>query len=83
MVRVAVTARTNRVSVRLPVIVSDGLNGYSLSGDGAATLPPDYVGWSRDRSGRVATQSEPIEAMMTNATRVDASLSASLMKVNV
>ena len=34
MVRVAVTARTNRVSIRLPVIVSDGLNGYSLSGDG-------------------------------------------------
>ena len=34
MVRVVVAARTNRVSPSLPVIVSDGLNGYSLSGDG-------------------------------------------------
>ena len=35
MVRVvAVAARTNRVSPALPVIVSDDLNGYSLSGDG-------------------------------------------------
>jgi len=34
MVRVVVAARTNRGSARLPVIVSDGLNGYSLSGDG-------------------------------------------------
>ena len=34
MVRVVVAARTNRVSPALPVIVSDGLNGYSLSGDG-------------------------------------------------
>ena len=34
MVRVVVAARTNRVSACLPVIVSDGLNGYSLSGDG-------------------------------------------------
>ena len=33
MVGVAVTARTNRVSARLPVIVSGGLNGYLLSGD--------------------------------------------------
>ncbi len=44
MVRVVAAARTNRVSPALPVIVSDGLNGYSLSGDGAATLPPDFVG---------------------------------------
>ena len=43
MVRVVVAARSNRVSDRLPVIVSDYLNGYSLSGDGAATLPPDFV----------------------------------------
>ena len=34
MVRVVVAARSNRVSHALPVIVSDGLNGYSLSGDG-------------------------------------------------
>ena len=34
MVRVVVAARTNRVSPALPVIVSDGLNGYLLSGDG-------------------------------------------------
>ena len=34
MVRVVVAARTNRVSARLPVIVSGGLNGYLLSGDG-------------------------------------------------
>ncbi len=43
MVRVVVAARTNRGSARLPVIVSDYLIGYSLSGDGAATLPPDFV----------------------------------------
>ena len=44
MVRVVVAARTNRVSARLPVIVSGGLNGYLLSGDGRkATLPPDFV----------------------------------------
>ncbi len=43
MVRVVVAARPNRVSPALPVIVSDYLNGYSLSGDGAATLPPDFV----------------------------------------
>ena len=34
MVRVVVAARTNRVSARLPVIVSDYLIGYLLSGDG-------------------------------------------------
>ena len=34
MVRVVVAARTDRVSARLPVIVSGGLNGYLLSGDG-------------------------------------------------
>ncbi len=34
MVRVVVAARTNRVSPAQPVIVSDYLNGYSLSGDG-------------------------------------------------
>ena len=33
MVRVVVAARTNRVSARLAVIVSDGLNGYLLGGD--------------------------------------------------
>ena len=43
MVRVVVAARTNQVSHALPVIVSDYLNGYSLSGDGAATVPPDFV----------------------------------------
>ena len=43
MVRVVVAARSNRVSARLPVIVSDDLNGYSLSGDGGATMPPDFV----------------------------------------
>jgi|GEM_PF-3421221 hypothetical protein len=41
MVRVVVAARTNRVSRALPVIVSDGLNGYSLGGDGRR--PPDFV----------------------------------------
>ncbi len=49
MVRVVVAARTNRVSARLPVIVSDGLNGYPLSGDdgasGDGTLPPNIVRW--------------------------------------
>ncbi len=40
MVRVVLAARTNRVSPALPVIVSDDLNGYLLSGDCAATLPP-------------------------------------------
>ena len=34
MVVTVVAARTNRVSPALPVIVSDDLNGYSLSGDG-------------------------------------------------
>jgi len=34
MVRVVVAARTNRVSARLPVIVSDNLIGYLLGGDG-------------------------------------------------
>ncbi len=34
MVRVVVAARTNQVSARQPVIVSDGLKGYLLSGDG-------------------------------------------------
>ena len=34
MVRVVVAARTNRVSARLPVIVSDYLIGYLLGGDG-------------------------------------------------
>ena len=34
MVRVVVAARTNRGSARLPVIVSDYLIGYLLSGDG-------------------------------------------------
>ena len=34
MVRVVVAARTNRVSARLPLIVSDYLIGYSLGGDG-------------------------------------------------
>jgi len=44
MVRVVVAARTNRVSAALPVIVSDYLIGYSLSGDGRqATMPPDFV----------------------------------------
>ena len=38
MVRVVAAARTNRVSPALPVIVSDGLNGYSLSGDGRRPL---------------------------------------------
>ena len=33
MVVTVVAARTNRVSPALPVIVSDGLNGYPLSGD--------------------------------------------------
>ena len=42
MVRVVVAARTNRVGARLPVIVSDYLNGYLLSGDGRR--PPDFVG---------------------------------------
>ncbi len=48
MVRVVVAARTNRDSARLPLIVSDYLNGYLLSGDdgacGDGTLPPDFVG---------------------------------------
>ncbi len=44
MVRVVVAARTNRVSRALPVIVSDYLIGYLLSGDGRqATMPPDFV----------------------------------------
>ena len=44
MVRVVVAARTNRVSPALPVIVSDYLIGYLLSGDGRqATMPPDFV----------------------------------------
>ena len=34
MVRVVVAARTNRVSSTLPVIVSDYLIDYLLSGDG-------------------------------------------------
>jgi len=34
MVVTVVAARTNRVSAGLSVIVSDGLNGYSLTGDG-------------------------------------------------
>ena len=34
MVRVVVAARSNRVSARLPLIVSGYLIGYSLSGDG-------------------------------------------------
>ncbi len=38
MVRVVVAARANRVSARLQVIVSDGLNGYLLSGDGRRPL---------------------------------------------
>ena len=38
MVRVVVAARTNRVSPALPVIVSDGLNGYPLGGDGRRPL---------------------------------------------
>ena len=33
-----VAARTNRVSPALPVIVSDGLNGYPLGGDGRRPL---------------------------------------------
>ena len=44
MVGVVVAARTNRVSARLPVIVSDYLIGYLLGGDGRRpTLPPDFV----------------------------------------
>jgi hypothetical protein len=47
MVRVVVAARTNRVSPAQPVIVSDYLNGYSLSGDdganGDGTLPLHFV----------------------------------------
>ncbi len=38
MVVTVVAARTNRVSARLLVIVSDDLNGYSLSGDGRRPL---------------------------------------------
>ena len=34
MVVTVVAARSNRVSAGLPVIVSEGLNDYSLSGDG-------------------------------------------------
>ena len=48
MVRVVVAARTNRVSARLPLIVSDYLIGYLLGGDdgacGDGTLPPGVVG---------------------------------------
>ena len=56
MVRVVVAARTNRVSARLPVIVSDGLNGYSLSGDGRR--PPCHqtlLGNLHDDKGLVVT----------------------------
>ncbi len=38
MVVTVVAARTNRVSTALPVIVSDGLNGYPLGGDGRRPL---------------------------------------------
>jgi hypothetical protein len=38
MVVTVVAARTNRVSAALPVIVSDYLIGYSLSGDGQRPL---------------------------------------------
>ncbi len=38
MVVTVVAARTNRVSPALPVIVSDGLNGYPLGGDGRRPL---------------------------------------------
>ncbi len=38
MVVTVVAARTNRVSPALPVIVSDGLNGYLLGGDGQGPL---------------------------------------------
>ena len=38
MVRVVVAARTNRGSARLPIIVSHGLIGYSLGGDGRRPL---------------------------------------------
>ena len=34
MVVTVVAARSNRVSARLPLIVSDYLSGYLLSGDG-------------------------------------------------
>ncbi len=34
MVRVVIATRTYRVTPALPVIVSDGLNGYLLGGDG-------------------------------------------------
>ena len=42
MVVTVVAARTNRVSTALPVIVSDYLNGYVLSGDGRR--PPCHWG---------------------------------------
>jgi hypothetical protein len=38
MVVTVVAARTNRVGPALPVIVSDGLKGYLLSGDGRRPL---------------------------------------------
>jgi hypothetical protein len=41
---VVVAARTIRGSARLPLIVSDYLNGYSLSGDRAATMQTICVG---------------------------------------
>ena len=38
MIVTVVAARTNRGMARLPVIVSDDLNGYLLSGDGQRPL---------------------------------------------
>ena len=38
MVVTVVAARSNRVSPALPVVVSDDLNGYLLSGDGRRPL---------------------------------------------
>ena len=51
-----VAARTNRVSARLTVIVSGGLNGYLLSGDGRR--PPCHqtlLGNLHDDKGLVVT----------------------------
>ena len=50
MVRVVVAARTNRVSARLPLIVSDYLIGYLLSGDGRR--PPCHQTLLGDMSRR-------------------------------
>jgi hypothetical protein len=68
MVVTVVAARTNRVSHALPVIGSDDLNGYLLSGDGQRPLchwdllgfvVEDRIGQSGDWLCLSFTKSQP------------------------